>query len=103
MAENYASTLQGPDLDRYVKKLQCLFGRVGESYMSTLGNRRPVSVYQHWMDWWHIIMATCGLSKFVYVFYWRTRWIHAGEAQGIQKSWSLQLLSEVCCPKWCVH
>ena len=27
----YTSTLQGLDLDRYVKKLQCLCGRVGES------------------------------------------------------------------------
>ena len=31
MTENYTSTLQGLDLDRYVRKLQCLCGRVGES------------------------------------------------------------------------
>ena len=51
MTKNYTSTLQGLNLDRYVKKLQCLCGRVGEPNMSTLAS---VNLYQfprtEWID-----------------------------------------------------
>ena len=71
MTENYTSTLQGPDSDRYVKKLQCFCGRVSESNMSTLATIDPYQFPNaEWVD--DILLwprAPGGVSKFVYVFY----------------------------------
>ena len=51
MTENYISTLKGSDLDRYVKKLQCLCGRVGESNMLTLKTLDPYQFPStEWID-----------------------------------------------------
>ena len=71
MTENYTSTLQGPSLGRYVKKLQCLCGRVhGESNMSILATIDPYqfpnaeSVDDILL--WPPVEFPC---KFVYAFY----------------------------------
>ena len=82
MTENYTSTLQGLNLDCYVKKLQCLCGRVGESNMSTLAS---FNLYQfpstEWIDdimLWPPVDFPSLCTYFIEM--------HTGEAQGIQKS-----------------
>ena len=74
--------MDGLDLDRYVNKLQCLYGRVGESNMSTLASG---NLYQfpstEWIDdilLWPPVDFPSLCAYFVE--------IHTGEAQGKQKS-----------------
>ena len=51
MTEDYIPTLKGSDLDRYVKKLHCLCGRVGESSMLTLKTLDPYQFPStEWID-----------------------------------------------------
>ena len=68
MTEDYIPTLKGSDLDRYMKKLQCLCGRVGESSMLTLKTLDPYQ-FPSTNGLMTYFVAPCGVSKFVYVFY----------------------------------
>ena len=79
MAENYTFTLQGLDLDRYVKKIQSLCGR------QTCQLTQASTFYQfpstEWIDdilLWSPVNFPSLCANFIEM--------HTGEAQGIQKS-----------------
>ena len=102
MTEDYIPTLKGSDLDRYMKKLQCLCGRVGESSMLTLKTWDPYQ-FPSTNGLMMYFVAPCGLSKFVYVFLLTHQVGTYGRAQSIEAYNYYQRFVALNGVQWYIH